>query len=60
MKKLIIIIVLLAFALAVGATLQILPEPLQSKVESVTSKLLPAKKALMKKQNDYIEKAKDL
>lgn len=60
MKKLVIIIVLLAFLLVVGAILQILPDPIQEKVESVTGKMFPAKKALDKKQKEYLENVENL
>lgn len=60
MKKLIIIIVLLAFALAIGAVLGILPDPLQDKVNSVTGKMFPQKKSLEDKQKDYLKKVENL
>lgn len=60
MKKLILIIALLIFVLAIGAVLGILPDPLQEQVNNITGKMFPQKKALEDKQKDYLKKVENL
>lgn len=59
MKKLIIIILLLAFVAVVLGVLGILPEPLQTKANDFAGKLFPAKKELEAKQSQYKDMAEE-
>ena len=49
MKKVLLIIIILGVAIGVGAVLDILPEPLQTKIENAFNSWIPAKDNLKEK-----------
>ncbi len=59
MKKLVILIVLIAFVGVVLGILGMLPEPLQTKANDFAGKLFPAKKQLENKQSQYKDMAEE-
>ncbi len=56
MKKLLVLIVVLAVAFGILAVLDKLPEPVQTKVEEAIDAWIPAKNKLKKKATNYNEK----
>lgn len=55
MKKIIALLVILSFLFVVLAVMELLPDPLQSKAESLSKKIFPAQDKLKKKVDKHTD-----